>query len=112
MYPKLKIIKSISLLAVLVSPFTQATSTGQRVINAVGCHLHDTTCYVIVDKLVGDTQCSSTSIRWKSDDANGKETLSLLMAASVAKKKVTFNLDGSCMGVYPKFNYINVHTDS
>ncbi len=100
--------KSILFLLSL-SSFSQAATTGPRTIHAVGCHLHDNTCYVSVDKVVGSNECSSTSIRWKSNDVNGKETLSLLMAASVAQKKVTFNLDGNCMGVFPKFNYIVVH---
>ncbi|MFA0132072.1 hypothetical protein AB4440_07175 [Vibrio splendidus] len=108
----MKMKKIVLLLLLPLGSLAQAATTGPRTIHAVGCHLHDNTCYVSVDKVVGSNECSSTSIRWKSNDVNGKETLSLLMAASVAQKKVTFNLDGNCMGVFPKFNYIVVHTNN
>jgi len=92
----------------LMSSHVNAASTGNRTIKSIGCHVHDKTCYVTLDKEVSTTNCSSNSIRWYSNDANGKEILSLLMSASMANKQVNFNLDGQCVGTYPKFNYLNV----
>ncbi len=95
----------------MVAVNSHAVGSGYRFINNIGCHLNDGTCYVYVDgDAVGPTDCSSNSIRWNKDNANsGKETLSLLMTAAIARKKVNFQISNSCykyQAGYPTFTYI------
>jgi hypothetical protein len=104
----MKIKKVFIILSLIVSSYSNATSTGDRTIKFIGCHVYDNTSYVTLDKVVTSPNWSLNNIRWSSSDSNGKEILSLLMSASMANKKVNFNLDGKCMGKYPKFNYLNV----
>ncbi|BCL73243.1 exported hypothetical protein [Vibrio nigripulchritudo MADA3029] len=93
----------------LTSNVALAKSSGWRDIKEIGCHLNDGTCYANLDAAVGPAKCNSTSIRWNKDNAaSGKETLSLLMTASAAGKKVRFNVVDTCYGIYPTFNYIVV----
>ncbi|WP_155400613.1 hypothetical protein [Vibrio nigripulchritudo] len=93
----------------LTSNVALAKGSGWRDIKQIGCHLNDGTCYATLDTTVGPAQCRSSSIRWNKDTAaSGKETLSLLMTASTAGKKVSFNVVDTCYGNYPTFNYIVV----
>ncbi|GLQ75931.1 hypothetical protein [Vibrio penaeicida] len=102
--------KRLFTLSVLLMTSHFATaSSGWREITQLGCHLNDGTCYATLDTAVGPSKCRSTSIRWNKDNAaSGKETLSLLMTASAAGKKVRFNVVEQCYGNYPTFNYIVV----
>ncbi|HIF9111852.1 TPA: hypothetical protein ACX6SN_002058 [Photobacterium damselae] len=99
------------LLFIFLSPLSHAATggTGWRDITEIGCHLNDGTCYVSLDIPVGPTNCHSNSVRWNKDHSDsGKETLSLLMAASAAGKKVNFHISDSCYGAFPTFNYMSV----
>ena len=88
-----------------------AVNTGPVEINSIGCHLNDGTCYVYITDSFGPESCHRNSIRWNKDTANsGKETLSMLLAAFAASKKVNFSVsDTTCYGSYPTFNFINVY---
>ena len=102
---------AIALFLFTISKNSIAESSGLREIERIGCHLSDSTCFVeISGNPVGPESCRSTSIRWNNDSAaNGKEMLSLLMAAFAAGKQVNFNIVGSCYGTYPTFSYINIY---
>ncbi len=101
------------LLSIFFSSSSYSASTGGtgwREISEIGCHLNDGTCYVTLDIPVGPSNCHNHSIRWnKNNSDSGKETLSLLMAASAAGKKVTFYVSDSCYdGYHPTFTYMIV----
>lgn len=65
----------------------------------------DGTCYVTLDIPVGPSNCHSSSIRWNKDHSDsGKETLSLLIAASAAGKRVNFYVSGTVMAIFPRFH--------
>lgn len=79
----------------------------------VGCHLKDDTCYITVDRPVGiEGQCKYNNIRWHKAEENGKEMLSLFLAASMAKRKVRVSIvSDECFsgnGRYPTFNYMSI----
>lgn len=99
------------LFVIFISPFSYSStgSTGWREISEIGCHLNDGTCYVSLDINVGPSNCHGSSVRWNKEHSDsGKETLSLLMAASAAGKKVNFYISDSCYGAFPTFNYMSV----
>ncbi|WP_419243679.1 hypothetical protein ACN08P_09000 [Photobacterium leiognathi subsp. mandapamensis] len=101
----------IALLVIFSSSSYSASTgaTGWREISEIGCHLGDGTCYVTLDIPVGPSNCNSSSIRWNKDHSDsGKETLSLLIAASAAGKKVNFYVSGNCYGNFPTFLYMSV----
>lgn len=94
----------------LFSGFSLGVGTGHKVINSMGCHLNDGTCYIYIDEEVGPPSCHRNSIRWNKDkSSSGKETLAMLLAAFSAGKKVNLNIVGECYGAYPTFNYINIY---
>ena len=92
------VIPLISTGLLLISNFSYADeNTGFRKILDVGCHLHDGTCFVVVDgaAIGGSYGCSSTQIRW---DANtpvmGKHHLSMMLATMKASGLAYFNISG------------------
>ena len=109
-----KLIPTLGLFAALILNSTAhaAASTGARNITSIGCHLGSTTCYADIDgSFVGPATCSSYSLRWDSNTTNGKEILSLLTAAYMANKKVSFYVIDTCytgQTMYPTFAFINL----
>lgn len=83
-----------------------------RSIKLMGCHLNDATCYIDVDEAVGiDGQCKGKSVRWFKDAENGKEILSMFLAAQLASKQVSLNISTDCFagaGNYPTFRYMSI----
>ncbi|MBY3789041.1 MULTISPECIES: hypothetical protein [Photobacterium] len=89
--------------------YSATGDSGWRDISQIGCHLNGGTCYVSLDINVGPAECSSNSIRWNKDSSTaGKEIFSLLMAASAANKKVSFQVSDQCYGNFPTFSYLSV----
>jgi hypothetical protein len=78
----------------------------------MGCHLNNTTCYINVNEPVGiPGECKGKSVRWVKDAINGKEILSMFLAAQMANKKVGLFISNECFsgtGNYPTFNYMSV----
>lgn len=76
----------------------------------IGCHLKDDTCYINVDRPVGVYgKCRNDSVRWFKNETNGKETLSMFLAAYMAGKKIKVNILDECFGAAdknPTFNYM------
>jgi hypothetical protein len=79
-------------------------------IDTMGCHLVNNTCYVYVDGApVGPTECSSTSIRWDEQNSpGGKNALALITSAFMAGKRINFAISETCYGAYPRFSYFNI----
>ena len=74
----------------LVTPLLAQNSGPREVLN-VGCHRHDHTCYMTISgDPVGPEACSSISIRWNKNDANGDAIFSLVTSAFYANRKVSF----------------------
>ncbi|MCB1214378.1 MAG: hypothetical protein KDK66_02760 [Deltaproteobacteria bacterium] len=102
-----KIILSLFISILSLSPATVFAidyPTGLRTITRVGCHINSNICFA---NLAGDfvgvpSQCEATSVRWETTNPNGKEMLSMIMAAYVAGKKIDFMID-SCFGPQPTF---------
>lgn len=106
-----KFVALITIPLIALSNSGSASEPWSKKINRVGCHLHDTTCFVYIDGgAVGPESCKSNSLRWNRETApNGEEILSLLMMAFAADKSVEFNVSSStCYGAYPTFSYIRV----
>lgn len=108
-----------TLFSLLISSLTYAEeSTGDvtgnviRSIQSMGCHLNDATCYIDVDEVVGiEGQCKGKSVRWFKNAENGKEILSMFLAAQLASKKVSLNISTDCFsgaGKYPTFRYMSI----
>ena len=93
------ILSLISTCLLLISNISYAAeNTGFRKILDVGCHLHDGTCFVVVDgaAIGGSYGCSSTQIRWDANtSAMGKHHLSMMLATMKASGLASFNID-SC----------------
>lgn len=89
-----------------------AENTGPRTVLDIGCHLHDTTCYVTVSgTAVGPSACRATNIRWSAGLPNGKSVLALLTAAFAAGNSVNITVDdGACFGQagFPALLYLTV----
>ena len=67
-------------------------------------------CFVYVDSpIASGAGCTSNdqSFRWDISSPIGKSTLSMLIAAQMADKTVTFGESG-CFGSFPAFAYILV----
>lgn len=97
---------------ILFSSVSFAGLTGPQtlIIDKIGCHLKTEVCYVYVDKQVGPDSCHLNSIRWnKESDISGKEIFSLLMAAQISGKRVSFHISNSCFGLYPTFDYATMY---
>ncbi len=93
----------ITLLFTLVNN-SFAFNGGTRKIDSIGCHSHDRICYVYVaGEPVGPKEsCVSNSFRWSADtDPNHNEILSLLTAAFMAEKSVSFTLESDCFSLQP-----------
>ncbi|MFY0563292.1 hypothetical protein ACN28E_05565 [Archangium lansingense] len=89
----------------------QATGTGLRTITNIGCHLNNNTCWVdISGSAVGPANCRATSIRFNITAPNGKNIFSLMTAAFLAGKQVSFELPDTCyvdQPIYPTLTYMN-----
>jgi len=111
----MKLLKPFSLLLLMTCPlfaFAGGANSGPRTIISIGCHLGSNACYADVDgAYVGPAGCVSNSIRWDPTASGGKENLSLLTAAYMAGKKVSFFVSDSCFTgqtMYPTFFYTNL----
>lgn len=62
-----------------------------------------------VEAMVDPEGCGSTSWYRLSNEDFGREAFSLLLAAHMSGKKVSFNIDG-CAGNYPSVRWINVYS--
>ncbi len=78
--------------------------TGYRAIERVGCHLRDNICYAYLDgpEIGIPKLCESDSVRWVTDQPNGREMLSLIMSAYHAKTRMAFVID-SCLAQQPSY---------
>ncbi|MBR9910450.1 MAG: hypothetical protein GYB33_08895 [Gammaproteobacteria bacterium] len=88
-----------------------AGMSGWSQINKIGCHVNDSTCYMIISKAVGPYECASKSLRWDSSSAGGRQTLSLLTEAFMQRKEASFYIPDSCYNEdprYPTFDYFSV----
>ncbi|WP_218417929.1 hypothetical protein [Alteromonas lipotrueae] len=98
----------IVILTFLISSKTLATTgeTGWRSIENFGCHLNDGTCYFTIDgQHVGNSECTNNNIRFsRKSSQNGEFWASMLLAAHMANKKISLNIEG-CYGKYPTFTF-------
>ncbi len=108
------ILYSVIILILFVqSGYASEGLTGYRNLTSFGCHLEDGTCFVEIDgNSVGASTCISNTIRFNVlNSLNGRNWLSLLQTAYIAKKQVNLNIEGCYVNqpTYPTFNfgYIN-----
>ncbi len=114
MYKSIKIIFGFVL--AISTAVSYAGNTGYANITHIGCVSTSSNCFVYIDKPVaGPDSCPGDSGRlfWNKNAEGGHSTLSLLAAASFAKKKVDFVVSGSCYSQatsHPTFNtfYVDV----
>ncbi|HMU66143.1 MAG TPA: hypothetical protein PKE57_03290 [Cellvibrionaceae bacterium] len=90
-----------------------AGGTGLRKILGIGCHNGgDPVCYVTIEGApVGPAGCNSTSIRWDSSLAGGKNQFALLTAAFMAGKPGDLFIMDTCFPLqpgYPTFSFSNL----
>ena len=95
----------------LFSQFAQADRlyAGSQTITDLACNHVNSICWVeISGPAVGPEACSNTIIRWAHDSISGQPTLSLLLAAYMAKRTVTVRVSGdSCFPGYGNFTTLN-----
>lgn len=100
--------RAMLLLAVVIAlavPGQAQANTGLRTITNLGCHMHDTTCWVeISGPPVGPANCRANQLRFNSNSPNGKNLFSLMTAAFLAGKQVNFLVpDNACYQDQPSF---------
>jgi len=94
--------------------FAQTGGTGKRYIESIGCHKFDSTCYVwISGDPVGKDECSNKSVRWSTDDENGKQILSLLTSAYLSGKRAMFEISRCYpnQNEFPTFSHMKLFKD-
>ncbi|WP_086929353.1 hypothetical protein [Agarilytica rhodophyticola] len=73
----------------------------------VGCHTHNNTCFAYVEgAITSDSNCPSNdgSFRWSITAPNGESVLSIILAAQMSGKNVSFG-EAGCYDNFPTFNY-------
>lgn len=90
--------------------FAQENTGWQKIAN-IGCHRHNTTCYVSLENaaIPNPAGCAKTAtIRWRSDDPNGDQILSLLMTIRETAREAKITVHGaSCEGDFPRLYYMD-----
>lgn len=76
-------------------------------IERVGCHVNSNMCFAYIDIPITSSCASNDSFRWDITSPNGSSTLSILLAAHAAGKKVEFYESGCYMN-FPSFAYLLV----
>ena len=85
-----------------------------RLITDIGCHHVNAICYVTLDggtlgSSLGCPVAPTSEFRFDDGDtAIGRRTYASLLAAFLAKKHVSFMVDGCTVQGYPKLTYFHV----
>lgn len=90
-----------------------AGHTGSRKIVDMGCHLGDDTCYVTLDSNIAQGNCAATtaaSVRWSSSSVGGRNALTLLTAAYMSGKRVSFYITDACYNSQSSFATFGFYT--
>ncbi len=115
MFKKYILIISTFLLSIVFfnSVAQAAGHTGSRKIVDMGCHLGDDTCYVTLDSNIAQGNCAATtaaSVRWSSSSVAGRNALTLLTAAYMSGKRVSFYITDACYSSQPSFATFGFYT--
>ena len=82
-------------------------------IENIGCHKNDNTCFISISSSVGPATCHSSSIRWESEkDAAGNSALSMFTAAFFAGKRVRLKISNQCYAYqtgFPTFDWFVIY---
>lgn len=101
-----------ALFLVLLSAYSQSFAELQtKKIVKVGCHRNDGICFAYVDSdIISNDNCNGNdrSFRWDITSVNGQSFLSMLLAAELGDKSVTFAESG-CFGGFPSFSYLLIN---
>lgn len=101
---------ALFLVATTASHSANAVSTGPRDITYLGGHSGDMHSYVgLSGAAFGPAACPSTEVRWDASTDSGKRQYNSLMAAYMARRKVSFELSNSCWGTFVTAVYFHVH---
>ena len=105
--------KKLLILLIVLFPLTSiAENSGPRSITQVGCHRYNNVCYVAISgDPVGPEGCSSISVRWNKNEANGEAILTLATSAFYADKQVKLSIPATCFvtqDTFPTLSYLTV----
>lgn len=103
--------KTVIFLILLMACSQSFAELQTKKIVKVGCHRGDGTCFAYVDTdISSNANCNGNdrSFRWDLSSVNGQSFLSMLLAAELADKSVTFAETG-CFGGFPSFSYLLIN---
>lgn len=104
--------KFIKVLILIPSLFSAYSHSAKNIDNKILSRVHVNTSggyyFKTASSMVDPDGCGSSTWYKLKNGTYTKEAFSLLLAAKVAKKPVSFYLNG-CSGSYPSVDWINVH---
>lgn len=92
---------------VFLSINSHAENLSDKTVKTTHVNLSGGYYFKTVETMVDPEGCGSTSWYRLSTESFNKEAFSLLLAAHMSGKKVSFNISG-CSGSYPSVRWINV----
>ncbi len=89
---------------------TPSNATGWTQITQFGCHAVNDICFLRVEAAVTNPEVTSCpnpgQIRWRLSDPGGEAIFSLVSTATATGKEIAIYLNSSCLGNYPRVNYV------
>ncbi len=100
--------KFILLVIILMSTNVQAYTVSNKSISKTHINISSGYYFRTNETMLNPDNCGSNAWYKLKNDVYTKEAFSLILAAKMSEKKMTFHLDG-CASGYPKVGWINLH---